>query len=76
MEPNGQLKVDEFLRVAGYDDIYAIGDCCNSKDIKLAYAAGEQACHVTRNLLNKDAGKPEAPWKEGASIRIFSFLFV
>ena len=66
MEKNGQLKVDEFLRVEGYDDIYAIGDCCNTKDVKLAYTAGEHARYLVRNLLSKAAGKPETPWKEGA----------
>ena len=64
MEKNGQLKVDEYLHVEGYEDIYAVGDCCNTKDTKLAYTAGEQAKHLVRNLLNRDARKPETPWKE------------
>ena len=65
MEKNGALKVDECLRVEGQEDIYAIGDCCNTKDIKLAYAAGLQAKHVVSNIKSNLAGKNQKPWKPG-----------
>ncbi len=65
MEENGQLRVDQFLRVDGCEDIYAIGDCCNTKDFKLAYAAGEQAKRVVSNLVQRANGKAEQPWVEG-----------
>ena len=29
MNKRGQLKVNEFLQVEGYNDIFAIGDCNN-----------------------------------------------
>ncbi len=65
VESNGQLKVDEYLRVDGYTDIYAIGDCNNTKDIKLGYAATEQAKLLGKNFVCKATDKPETPWKEG-----------
>ena len=63
MEKNGQIKVDEYLQVEGYEDIYAIGDCCNTKDTKLAYTAGEQAKLVLKNLFNRKNGKSQTIWK-------------
>ena len=65
MERNGALKVDQFLKVEGQEDVYAIGDCCNSKDIKLGFTAGEQGKHVASNIKSRMSGKTEKPWKSG-----------
>lgn len=61
---DGQLKVDSFLQVSGYDNIYAIGDC-NTCPEKLAYAAVEQAKLLISNLKRKHAGYEMLPWKPG-----------
>ena len=55
--------MDEYLSIEGYKDIYAIGDCCNTKDTKLAYTAGEQAKLVLKNLFNRKNGKSQERWK-------------
>ena len=65
MEKNGQLQVDEYLRVEGQRDVYAIGDCCNSRDIKLGFTAGIQAGLVAANIKKQLAGKKEKPWSPG-----------
>ena len=65
MERNGAIKVDEYLRVEGEEDIYAIGDCCNSPNIKLAYAAAEQAKLLVSNIQARLSGKKQKPWKPG-----------
>ena len=65
MERNGAIKVDEYLRVEGEEDIYAIGDCCNSPNIKLAYAAAEQAKLLISNIQARLSGKKQKPWKPG-----------
>ena len=74
MEKNGQLKVDEYLRVEGHQDIYAVGDCCNSKDIKLAFTAGMQGGLVASNIKARLAGTPEKAWNPGEYNRLSLYL--
>jgi len=50
VEANGALKVNEHLQVEGQPDIYAIGDCNNVAENKLAIAAQKQAKLVYHNL--------------------------
>lgn len=50
MEVNGALKVDDHLRVEGLDDVYAVGDCNNVPENKLAYGAKLQANVVFQNI--------------------------
>merc|ERR1711935_1285805 len=33
---NNRVKVNEFLQLAGFPHIYAIGDCCNTDEYKMA----------------------------------------
>jgi len=59
----GQLAVDAFLRVKGFDGIYALGDCaaCTDGDGKpvppRAQAAHQQADFLADALLRQAAGK-------------------
>lgn len=39
MEKNGSLKVDRFLQVEEIENVFAIGDCNNTPELKLAYTA-------------------------------------
>lgn len=43
IDEKNQLKVNEYFQVEGLDDVFAIGDCCDSKEIKEAYVAGAHA---------------------------------
>jgi len=60
---DGRLKVDEVLRVAGESNVYAIGDCNNTKEEKMAAHAGTQGSTVASNLLLELQGKDKAPYK-------------
>ncbi|XP_072033679.1 ferroptosis suppressor protein 1-like [Amphiura filiformis] len=54
----GCLKVDEFLRVEGYTDVFAIGDCSTAdSQAKMAFKAGCQAEIVAKNLQIQADGK-------------------
>ena len=35
-DSNHLIKVNEFFQVEGHEDIYAIGDCCNTVETKMA----------------------------------------
>ena len=49
MDEKSQLKVNEYFQVDELENVFAIGDCCNSKEIKEAYVAGLHAGE-TRSL--------------------------
>jgi NADH dehydrogenase FAD-containing subunit len=65
MEANGALKVNEFGQVEGFDDVFALGDCCNAKEMKLAMVAKLQADHVLRNIGNMFHKRSLEPWHKG-----------
>ncbi len=62
---HGRLNVDEFFQVKGYNDIFAVGDCTDVADPKLAYAAEFQAKHVFKNLKNLLTSRAITPYKSG-----------
>ncbi|KAH0623536.1 hypothetical protein JD844_006384 [Phrynosoma platyrhinos] len=55
---NGALKVNEHLQVKGYDNIYAIGDCADVDEPKMAYHAGLHADVAVTNIINSLTQKP------------------
>lgn len=63
---NGALKVNEFLQVEGYSNIYAIGDCADIKEPKMAYHAGLHANIVVANIVNSMKQRPLKAYKPGA----------
>lgn len=46
----GLVKVDEAFRVEGQTDVFALGDCTNSREPKMAYRATEQAKTCANNV--------------------------
>ncbi|XP_038199266.1 ferroptosis suppressor protein 1 isoform X3 [Arvicola amphibius] len=63
---NGALKVNEFLQVEGYSNIYAIGDCADIKEPKMAYLAGLHANIAVANIVNSMKQRPLKAYKPGA----------
>ncbi|XP_076773063.1 ferroptosis suppressor protein 1 isoform X1 [Arvicanthis niloticus] len=63
---NGALRVNEFLQVEGYSNIYAIGDCADIKEPKMAYHAGLHANIAVANIVNSMKQRPLKPYKPGA----------
>nr|XP_060624846.1 ferroptosis suppressor protein 1 [Anolis sagrei ordinatus] len=55
---NGALKVNDYLQVEGYDNIYAIGDCADVKEPKMAYHAALHADVAVTNIINSLTQKP------------------
>lgn len=71
--PGGRLPVDEFNRVEGLVDVYAIGDICYHSDERfprgcpqLAQPAIQQGRNLARNLNNPDRRKPFSYCDKGA----------
>ena len=65
--PGGRIPVDEYNRVKGFDDIYAIGDICYLSNDQwphgcpqLAQVAIQQGKCLARNLNKPDKPKPFA----------------
>jgi NADH dehydrogenase len=66
----GRYEVDEFNRIKGYEEIFAIGDvaCMRTKDYpnghpQVAPGAIQQGLHLKKNLLNIIDKKPLIPFK-------------
>jgi len=58
-----QLKVNSHLQVEGCTNIFAVGDCTNLDESKLAYHAGFHARVVVHNVIALDAGKSLKEYK-------------
>ncbi|KAJ7324243.1 hypothetical protein JRQ81_017263 [Phrynocephalus forsythii] len=65
---NGALKVNEHLQVEGYDNIYAIGDCADVREPKMAYHAGLHAGVAVNNIINSLTQKPLKIYQPGQSV--------
>ncbi|XP_078614183.1 ferroptosis suppressor protein 1-like [Branchiostoma floridae x Branchiostoma japonicum] len=63
MEDNGSLKVNNFFEVQGTEGIYAIGDCTNIPETKMAYRAGMHAELLAKNILAQETGGTKKEYK-------------
>ncbi|XP_011370463.1 apoptosis-inducing factor 2 isoform X1 [Pteropus vampyrus] len=63
---NGTLRVNEYLQVEGCNHIYAIGDCADVKEPKMAYHAGLHASVAVANIVNSIKQRPLKAYKPGA----------
>ncbi|XP_058109057.1 uncharacterized protein LOC131252415 [Magnolia sinica] len=50
LDLRGRLMVDEYLRVTGHDNVFAIGDITNIPEIKQGFCAQRHAMVVTKNI--------------------------
>ncbi|KAJ3090961.1 hypothetical protein HK102_002085 [Quaeritorhiza haematococci] len=50
IDPSGYVKVDEFLRMEGFDNIFVLGDVNNVPIEKSYFAADMQAINTVRNI--------------------------
>nr|XP_021148587.1 apoptosis-inducing factor 2 [Columba livia] len=65
---NSALKVNKHLQLEGYENIYAIGDCADLKEPKMAYHAGLHANVAVTNIINSLTHKPLKTYKPGKVI--------
>ena len=68
MDKGGRLTVDEFLQVKGVPDVYAVGDCNDLPEIKLAYGAEVQGKYVADFLKNKHEGQTAKPYNVNSKL--------
>lgn len=68
LAPNDTLKVNKHMQVEGFDNIYAVGDCANVNEPKMAYHAGLHANVAATNVINSLSGKPLVTYKTGKGI--------
>ncbi|RLV97668.1 hypothetical protein DV515_00011539 [Chloebia gouldiae] len=66
MASNGALKVNKHLQLEGCENIYAIGDCADLKEPKMAYHAGLHANVVVTNIINSLTQKPLKTYEPGS----------
>lgn len=60
-----KLKVTPELLVEGYDNVYAMGDCCNTQEEKMAAHCAYHAQTVATNIYNSIKGQPKVAYKQG-----------
>ena len=64
VDAQGRVKVDEFLGVEGCPDVYALGDCVNTPEHKMAAHAMFHSRAVVANIVLEAGGKPPCPYKQ------------
>ncbi len=67
LDENGLVKVTPELLVEGLEHVYAIGDCCNTDQEKMAAHAQNQGESVCRNIALALAGSEKRPYKPSES---------
>ncbi|CAL8360873.1 unnamed protein product [Boreogadus saida] len=63
---DGSLKVNPHLQVGSHPNIYAIGDCANIQEPKMAYHAGLHAAVAVSNITNSLSGKDLCTYSTGS----------
>lgn len=63
LDDKGLVKVDSFMKVKGYDNLYALGDCADLDDHKHGYLASVQGGMLADAILRKAKGKKVKPYK-------------
>ncbi|XP_022729845.1 apoptosis-inducing factor 2-like [Durio zibethinus] len=75
LDKSGRLMVDEYLRVKGRSNIFAIGDITDIPELKQGYIAHKHAMVVARNLKLLLAGGKESKmskYEPGSAIALVS----
>ncbi|MCP4418406.1 MAG: FAD-dependent oxidoreductase, partial [Chloroflexi bacterium] len=57
------IKVDSYMKVQGYDNLYALGDCSSLDSNKHGYLANVQGAMLADALLKSAEGKKIKPYK-------------
>ncbi|TMS04909.1 Apoptosis-inducing factor 2 [Larimichthys crocea] len=62
---NGALKVNAHLQVQGFSNVFAVGDCADVNEPKMAYHAGLHAGVAVTNIANSLSGKELTSYRTG-----------
>lgn len=63
LDSKGFVKVDAYMRVKGYDNLYSLGDCATLDSHKHGYLASVQGADLASMLLKAMKGKKVKPYK-------------
>jgi len=63
LDDKGLIKVDSFMKVKGYDNLYALGDCADLDDHKHGYLASVQGGMLADAIVKTAKGKKVKPYK-------------
>jgi len=63
LNDKGLIKVDDFMKVKGYDNLYALGDCAALDDHKHGYIATVQGGMLADAILKSARGRKVKPYK-------------
>jgi len=63
IDEHGRIKVNEFLQVSGISNIFAVGDCCDTEEHKMAAFAGAHGETVAKNIVKELTGCSPTPYK-------------
>lgn len=63
LDSKGLIQVDEFMRVKGYDNLYALGDCATLDSHKHGYIASVQGGMLANAIVKKLKGKKVKAYK-------------
>lgn len=69
---NGALLVNEHLQISGVENVYAIGDCADIKEPKMAYHAGLHAAVAVENIVRSLSKKSMKIYKPGSLSMLLS----
>ncbi|KAF7645564.1 hypothetical protein LDENG_00201860 [Lucifuga dentata] len=62
---NGALQVNQHLQVDGFSNVYAVGDCANINEPKMAYHASLHAAVAVSNIVNSVTEKELTSYHTG-----------
>ncbi|MCP4359297.1 MAG: FAD-dependent oxidoreductase [Chloroflexi bacterium] len=62
LDDKGLVKVDAFMKVEGYENLYSLGDCSTLDSRKHGYLAGVQGANLGDTLLKSAQGETIKPY--------------
>ncbi|KAM9700222.1 ferroptosis suppressor protein 1 isoform 6-T6 [Menidia menidia] len=65
MAPGGALRVNAFLQVDGFSNVFAVGDCAHLPEPKLAYGAQRHAATAAANIHRSLRGEELIAYRPG-----------
>jgi apoptosis-inducing factor 2 len=68
LDAKGLIKVDSFMKVEGYENLYALGDCSTLDSRKHGYLASVQGASLADALLKSAQGKKSKPYKNPIAV--------
>ena len=69
-------QVNDYLQVSGQKNIFAVGDCCNTQEHKMAAFAGAHGETVARNIIKEVMGCTPTSYKRVSNLYVTQHCFI